>query len=258
MYNIERKSLIIDLLEKNNTVSVAQLAEMLDISKETVRRDLRELEQEGMIKRTHGGAVLEAHSNNVSEYPFAFREIQHYAEKDRICKKAGQFIEDGDTVFIDNSSTTINLIKNINPAYQVTVITNSIRLLMESAILNNHNLTIISLGGIFRAKNYSLAGVMSIEWAKNFRPNKAFLSCRSIRSDLGLSDGSIYEVDTKRALIETAQKVYVLADYSKFKENGSVFLADLAKVDTIITDDQISPESKRSIEMKGVKLIIVP
>ena len=257
MYNIERKSLIVDLLEKNHTVSVSNLAEMLNMSKETVRRDLRELEQEGMIKRTHGGAVLVPHANNVSESPFAFREIKHYAEKNRICEKAAEYIQDGDTIFVDNSSTSINLLRYINPSYQVTVVTSSIRLLMEAASLDNHNLTMISLGGIFRAKNYSLSGVMSLECIKNFRPKLAFLSCHSIRPETGLSDGSIYEVETKRALIDSAQTVYILADHSKFKENGFVYLSDFSKIETIITDDQVSSETVRQIENKGVKVVIV-
>lgn len=197
MYNVERKALIMDMLEKKNAVSVTQLAEMLKISKETVRRDLRELEQDGMIRRTHGGAVCEQQSNSVTEHPFNVREVQHYAEKARICQCAATYVQDGDTIFVDNSSTTITLLKNINPSYQLTVITNSIRQLFESTSINNANMTIISLGGVFRAKNYSLAGSLSVDSARNFRPSKAFISCRAIEQS-GFSDGSIYEVETKR------------------------------------------------------------
>lgn len=255
MYNIERKALIVDVLEQKNAVSVAELAKMLKISKETVRRDLRELEQDGMIRRTHGGAVLEQPNNAASEHPFNVREVQHYAEKALICKRAAQYVRDGDTIFVDNSSTTISLLKNINPNYQITVITNSIRQLFESSTLNNQNMTIISLGGVFRAKNYSLAGSLSVDSAKNFRPSKAFISCRAIEPS-GLSDGSIYEVETKRALIATAKEVIVLADSSKFEETGTVYLADLNTVTRVITDDKVAPESVRMLEMVGVEVVI--
>ncbi|MEY8439741.1 DeoR/GlpR family DNA-binding transcription regulator [Anaerotruncus colihominis] len=253
MYNIERKALIVSLLKKDSKVSVNQLAQMLEISKETVRRDLRELEQDGLIQRTHGGAVLETSGGNTSEYPFKMREIQNYEEKAKICKAAAQLIEDGDTIFIDNSSTTISLIKNINPAYQVTVITNSIKLLIESVNVNNPNLVMISLGGIFRAKNLSLTGILANEWVHNFRPNKAFLSCRAIRPESGFIDGSIYEVDTKRAMIDNAQHVYVLADHSKFHEQGAVYLTDFSKVELVITDDGADEESLRMLGLRGVK-----
>lgn len=256
MYNIERKALIIRLLEKDNMVSVNQLSEMLAISKETVRRDLRELEMEGLVKRTHGGAVLEASSGNTSESPFKVREVQNFEEKAQICRAAVQFIEDGDTIFVDNSSTTSSLLKNLDPNLQVTVITNSIKLLIESIAVNNPNLVMISLGGVFRAKNLSLTGVLTNEWVHNFRPNKAFLSCRAIRPESGLTDGSIYEVDTKRAMIDKAQHVYVLADHTKFHEQGAVFLADFSKVELVITDDKTDEESLRMLGMKGLKTLL--
>ena len=255
MYNVERKALIMDMLEKKSAVSVIQLADVLKTSKETVRRDLRELEQDGMIRRTHGGAVCEQQSATVSEHPFNVREIQHYAEKALICKNAARYVQDGDTIFVDNSSTTISLLKNINPQYQITVVTNSIRQLVESTSINNQNMTIISLGGVFRAKNYSLAGSLSVDSARNFRPSKAFISCRAVEAS-GLSDGSIYEVETKRALISTAKEVIVLADSSKFDETGTVFLADLKTVTRVITDSGVSKDSIRMLEMAGVEVVI--
>lgn len=256
MYNIERKALIIDMLEKENTINVVQLAEMLGTSKETIRRDLRELEQKGLIKRTHGGAIYEAPSNSVSEHPFTTREIQHYLEKAAICKCAAAFVEDGDTIFVDNSSTTINLLKHIRPTYQVTVITNSIRLLVESTMVNNPNLTIISLGGIFRAKNLSLSGGISVENAGNFRPNKTFMSCRSIGLDTGLCDGSIYEMETKRTMLKTSGNVYVLADHSKFHGNGPVYLAELDCVARIITDGKTDKDILRQLSMRGIEITV--
>ncbi|MEA5016818.1 MAG: DeoR/GlpR family DNA-binding transcription regulator [Candidatus Limiplasma sp.] len=255
MYNVERKALIMDMLQKENAVSVAELAQVLSISKETVRRDLRELELDGMIRRTHGGAVCEQQSATTSEHPFNVREIQHYGEKARICQCAAKYAQDGDTIFVDNSSTTISLLKHINPNHQITVITNSIRQLFESTTIDSQNMTMICLGGVFRAKNYSLAGGLSVDSARNFRPSKAFISCRAIEPT-GLSDGSIYEVETKRALIATAKEVIVLADSSKFEETGTVFLSDLKIVTRVITDEKVSKEAVRMLEMAGVEVVI--
>lgn len=256
MYNVERKALIVKILQKDNTASVKQLAEILQISKETVRRDLNELEMEGLVRRTHGGAVLENFNNNTSESPFKVREIQNYEEKAKICKAAAKLIKDGDTIFVDNSSTTISLINNLDPNIQVTVITNSIKLLIESTFVNNPNLVMISLGGILRAKNLSLTGVLTNEWVHNFHPNKAFLSCRAVCPKTGFSDGSVYEVDTKRLMIENAQHVYIMADYTKFHEVGAVHLVDFSDVEMVITDDNISEEDIHIMEMKGVKILV--
>ncbi len=247
---------MVELLEKRNAVSVAQFAEILDVSKETVRRDLRDLEEDGILKRTHGGAVLEVQKSTAVEYPFNVREVQRYKEKNMIAKEAAAYIEDGDTIFIDNSSTTLNLIKYISSSKQVTIITNSIRLLIESATLAQNNLTILSLGGIFRTKNYSLIGAYSLEWAANFKPTKAFISCRSILPDEGLSDGSIYEAETKRALINSSKEVFVLADHSKFSETGSFHLANFNAIDYIITDSQTDKKSLQWLNQTGAKIVV--
>lgn len=257
MYSVERKALIMSLLEKENVVSVVQLANELKISKETARRDLRELERDGMLHRTHGGAVYEPQTSSISESPFNVREICHYPEKVAICKTAAEFVKDGDTIYVDNSSTTLNLLKYINPQYQITIITNSIRFLLESVSYRNANRTLISLGGIFREKNYSLAGILSLDNARSFRPNKAFISCRAIEANV-LSDGSLYEIEVKRAFIATSKETFVLADHSKFKETGPFYLTDLSKVSHIITDDKIDEESVRTLEQSGLSVTVAP
>lgn len=255
-YNIERKSVVLNLLEESGKVSVNQLSDMLNVSKETIRRDLKEMEDAGLIQRTHGGAVLSESSKGVKEYPYLMREVQNYMEKDRICREAAKTIVDGDTIFIDNSSSTLNMIRHINPDYQVTVITNSIRLLLEASLTDNPNITLISLGGVFRAKNYSLTGIMANEWINNFRPNKVFLSCYGIYAGEGFTDSSIYEIDVKRLMMEKAQKVYILADSTKFGKKGVVFLSDFDKVNYIITNQEIGLEQTRLIEARGVQIIV--
>src|SRR5690554_5049807 len=108
MYNVERKAEIINLLEKQGKVEVKSLARQFQISKETIRRDLAELEREGILTRTHGGAVYNQTGRGAGyEYPVSVRGIQRYHEKNAICRYAAEFIQDGDTVFVDNSSTTV-------------------------------------------------------------------------------------------------------------------------------------------------------
>lgn len=257
MYNVERKALIMKKLEENGSMSVAELAEILHISKETVRRDLRELENDSMISRTHGGALFVQQPNSVTEHPFNVREVQHYSEKAAICKCAAQYIQDGDTIFVDSSSTCSSLLKNINPNYQITVITDSVRQLLEVAALNNDNFLTICLGGIFRTKNQSLYGDLSLNSVRYFRPTKTFIACRSVEP-VGLSDGSIYGVDIKRAIINASKEVIVLADYSKFTERGPVFMVGLDSVTRVITDDKVREEDVRMLEMAGVECVIAP
>ena len=126
MYSIERRSEIISMLERHGKVDTNAVAEHFSISRETARRDLRALEEEGVLKRTHGGAVAVRNGGATEEYPVAVREIRRYREKNSICAKAAELIHDGDVIFADNSSTTRYLAKYIPADISVTVLTNSL------------------------------------------------------------------------------------------------------------------------------------
>lgn len=255
--NKERQAVIAKLLEETDRIGVNELFERLHVSKETIRRDLKEMEEAGIIQRVHGGAVMAESAKGLKEYPLLTREIRNYTEKVRLCKKAAEYIEDGDTIFIDNSSTTLNLVAHINPKYRVTIITNSIRVLLEASLEEMSNFSFICLGGILKSRNYSLTGAMTLEQLGNFRPNKAFLSCHGMTLEDGITDGSIYEVDAKQAMIKQAKKTYLLADSSKFGKTGVVLLSQFDSVDYLITDDSVSEEYRRFIESQGTEIIVL-
>lgn len=255
--NKERQAVIAKLLEENERIGVNELFEKLHVSKETIRRDLKEMEASGIIRRVHGGAVLAETSKGLKEYPLLTREIRNYSEKVRLCQKAARFIEDGDTIFVDNSSTTLNLVSCINPEYRVTIITNSIRVLLEASMEGMSNLSFICLGGFLKSRNYSLTGTITLEQLKNFRPNKAFLSCHGMSIEDGITDGSIYEVDAKRAMLSQAKETYLLADSGKFDKTGVVLLSQFDSIDYLITDDVVSEEYRRFIESQGTEIIVL-
>ncbi|OAM92525.1 DNA-binding transcriptional regulator of sugar metabolism, DeoR/GlpR family [Pelosinus fermentans] len=259
MYSVERKSEIITMLEETGSVDVNVLAVKFATSKETIRRDLRDLEKDGVLKRTHGGAVLVEQSHNTSnssEYPVGIREIQRFNEKNQICKKAASFIQEGDTIFVDNSSTTIYLSKYIPPEIHVTIITNSIKFLLESIKSPNYNHLIICLGGIFKDRNLSVYGNGTLKSAEEYYPNKAFLSCAGISSHNMLADSSIHEIDVKRMMIEHAQEVFILADHTKFQKGSQIFLSSFSAIDYIITDTQTDKTNLEYLDATNVKLIV--
>ena len=181
MYGIERKSEILKILEQNGRIGVNELSTLFNSSRETIRRDLRKMEEKGLLKRTHGGAVFESvFSSTSSEFPVGVREIQRFKEKDAICKSAASFIKNGDSIFVDNSSTCLYLIQYIPVDFQITLLTNSIKLLMESMESNHANLMIVCLGGFFNGSNLSTYCTISHKNATDFYPNKSFLSCAGI------------------------------------------------------------------------------
>jgi DeoR family fructose operon transcriptional repressor len=258
LFTIERKSEILKLMEQNGRAGVNELASLFHASRETIRRDLNDMEERGLLKRTHGGAVLEgALSATAPEFPVNVREIQRFKEKDAICRSAASFIRNGDSIFVDNSSTCLYLIQYIPEDYQVTLLTNSIKLLIGSNESKHPNLMLICLGGLFNAGNLSTYGNIALKNAGDFYPNKAFMSCAGIQPPDQLTDSSILEVDTKRLMIERSQEVFILADYTKFGRSGPVFLARFESIDTVITDQKVNTEQFVPLEKAGVKIITV-
>jgi DeoR family transcriptional regulator, fructose operon transcriptional repressor len=260
MYSIERKSEIANILENAASVDVSFLAKKFGISKETIRLDLREMENDGLIKRTHGGAVLN-HQKNITtapeeEEPITIRGIQRYREKNQICKCAASYIEDGDTIFVDNSSTTMYLTKYISPNAHVTIITNSIKILLETANEPNFKHILVCLGGMFNSRNLSVYGSIGLKDAEKYYPNKAFMSCAGISPQNILADSSIYEIDTKRMMIERAPQIFMLADYTKFRKASQIFLCNISDVNYLITDNKVDMNLLNSLDQTNLKVVI--
>ncbi len=212
------------------------------------------------MKRTHGGAIIKRPSsiNDSANYesPIYIRNIQNVEEKQLICKAAAAVINDGDTVFIDNSSTCLYLYKYIPPNIQVTFLTNSIPFLMECSKSQNQNHTIVCLGGIFKSGNMSLYGNITIKNSAQYYPNKAFISCTGIHSNNHITDSGIHEIDVKKALLQHSQTKYLLADYSKFEQVGQVYLSDISAIDYIITDSKTILSQLHYLDYSNVKIIV--
>ncbi|MGO8692561.1 MAG: DeoR/GlpR family DNA-binding transcription regulator [Rectinemataceae bacterium] len=257
MLGFERKAEIATILERAGKIDVASLSERFEVCKETIRRDLRELEKDGIIKRTHGGAVLEfAASRAQAEFPVSVREVQRQEEKLVICRRAASMIEDGDTVFMDNSSTTLYLLRYLPKDIRICIVTNSLKLLLEAVRVHNPCLQFICLGGEFKESNMSFSGAIPQRIARDYYPSKAFMSCASINEQQMLTDSSAAEVDTKRLMIERSQNVIILADYTKFTRMGQVFLANFTDIDCIVTDDKTELPSLGYLGKYATKLVV--
>ena len=249
MFTEERKAEILKHLENDGKVSVIEMAELYHTSKETIRRDLKDLEAKGVLTRTHGGAIAAA----ATEYPQQIRGVRNSFEKERICRKAASFIRDNDTVFIDNSTTCLYIVQNLPPEINVTILTNSLRLLTEAAQYERSNINFYCLGGSFNPRNLSTYNdSLILKDRIEFFPNKCILSCAGISESRKITDGSMFEVATKHMFMEKSNEVFLLADHTKFGYEGQFFLDDGENVDWLITDRKpdINPLPDR------VKLII--
>ncbi|SCY33435.1 DeoR/GlpR family DNA-binding transcription regulator [Alkaliphilus peptidifermentans] len=250
MFPEERKANILRILERNYRIQVNDLTEELKVSESTIRRDLQDLEQEGLLKRTHGGAVkLE---NTSFEPTMDEKEQVNIAAKAEIGKRAAALIEDNDTVILDAGSTTLQIAKNIK-SKNVTVLTNSILIALE--LSKNNDVEVVVTGGYIRKEIVSLVGPITDKIIKSFRVDKAFIGANSITIEDGYTTPNIDEAHTKSIMIKSSKEVYIVADNSKFGKVSFSKIADANEVDGIITDNGIEQHLIEKYMSKNIQII---
>ncbi|CUH97333.1 hypothetical protein P22_3460 [Propionispora sp. 2/2-37] len=250
MFVEERKKRILDILQDQHRVTVNQLTESLPVSEATIRRDLQDLEQQGSLKRTRGGAIL-SHSSNF-EPPFPQKEALASEEKKYIGKLAASFLNDGDTVIIDSGTTTLQTIAHLNQK-DLTVITNSVCAI--TALSQKPDIRFIVAGGYNRCQSQALVGDWTLTMLKQFHANKLFLGVDGIDLIYGFTTPSIEEVAIKQQMIKCADEVFVIADSNKFNRVTLNKVAEIEEVDYIITDPQLSPVLAEKYTNRGVTII---
>lgn len=251
MLGIERRQKIMDILQKNKKVYVAKLAQEFGITEETVRRDLEKLENQNLLQRSYGGAVLMEKTNE--DLSFDQRSITHVAEKRKITEKAHQLIEKGDTIFMDSSSTALMLRPYLENKENITIITNSIRLLYDAAL--NTNLHIISTGGKLKENSFALIGPTALDTIDKFTVDVAIISCKALNKEHGFMESTEEEAMIKKNMLKHARKIILLADHHKFDKIAFTRIGYLEEIDTLITDQRPNQEWCNLLQEKNIQLI---
>ena len=254
---VERRNKILEILARNGSVKSNELVDILNTSRETVRRDLNALEEKELLTKTYGGAI--APQKNTWEFiPLQEREKTNLAEKEAICKNAAKAIEEYDTIFLDNSTTVMHIINYIPKNYNITFIVHSVRLLTQFANLNNPKWNVINLGGTLNYETFSTYRYLTINNLKNFKPNKAFLSCHGIDQDLIATETRLDDVEIKKYIIDNCKDTYLLVDNSKLPRQGVIEVSDSADFNTIITDNNADGMFISKLNSHGCKIKLVP
>jgi DeoR/GlpR family transcriptional regulator of sugar metabolism len=251
MLAIERRRKIISLLEERNSVLVPELSKIFNITEETVRRDLEKLELEGLLKRTYGGAVINDSMN--SELPLTIREVTNIEGKLAIGIKVSEYIKDGHTIMLDSSSTALQVAKRIKDKRNITVITNSVKVVSELA--GAKDCKVISTGGNLRVNAMSFVGHMAEDAVKNFNVDIAIICSKGIDMEKGISESNDMEAEVKKAMIKAADKTFLVGDYTKFNKVSFVKMLRIEDVDMIFTDKSLTNEWEQFISNKNVELI---
>lgn len=248
MLAAERRQSILDKLQKRESVNVKNLSKEFDVSKETIRRDLEKLQNKNLLKKIHGGAVP---INKNEELSFNIRKNQNTKEKKEIALKALKYINEGDTIFLDISSTAMFLARELKEIKDITVITNSAKIVIELA--NNKNINVISTGGILVSNSISFVGPHANSMVNNYFADRFFASCKGISAQYGATDSNDLEIEVKKNMVDRSSEVIILADYSKFKERGLSSFAEINEIDKIISDNSIRQKIKNEFLQKGIK-----
>lgn len=250
MLQEERHKQILEELENNNIVRIAQLSKNLGVTRQTIRRDLAELEKTGLIKKVHGGAVL--NKTNV-EPSYSIRNNTNIQEKEIIAKKAVEFVDEGDAIFLDIGTTTLMMAKKLKKRNKLTVITNFLLIALELA--NSPGIKVIMSGGELRGEELSLSGPISNKSVENIFLDKSFIGVGGLSIEGGFTDYHLDESEFRRMMIKHSKKSYALADHSKMNVTAIFKSADIHEIDVLITDEK-SPESLlKHLAEKGIEVI---
>lgn len=253
----ERRQQIVAFVDEHQSSTVAELSRQFGVSAATVRRDLLQLDNLGLVERAHGGAVSRRarQQRGVPEPPILGRAAVMTEEKRRIGRAAAAYVADGETIMIAGGTTTAHLIPQLAQRSGLTVVTNNLN--VASLLAPMAHLTVIMIGGVLRHSELSCHGALTEEALQSVRVERLFIGSSAIRVDYGLSADDPAEVQTDRALFAAAREVIVLADHTKFDRTRTMRVAPMTRIARVITDTGIAPEQVEALERLGIPVDIV-
>ena len=249
----ERRMRIIQLVTKKGSITVNELSKMLKVVPITIRRDLESLEREGVIIRTHGGAILQGE-------PFLHKSLTAKEElnqgvKAKIAEKAATFINDGEIIILDEGSTCLELAKELKNTKNITVVTNGIKVAME--LTPYPNVTTLLVGGVCGHQNYVAFGNETVEAFHKIRAHKYFMGIDALVPSYGISDGDPHQVQLKLAKAASSQEVIGIADNTKLGKIALAYVGPLSVMNRLIMNSPVTEGHKQALANEKVELVEV-
>lgn len=250
---VERRSYILEVLEKNGQVDVRSLSKKFKVSEVTIRKDLNYFEKKNILMRSRGGAFKQTIvGDDMSVFE---RRKQNIHLKKKIGMAAVNMIGNGETVLFDSGTTIMELVKCISKRSEITAITNAIDIAYRLA--DYPKIKVIVPGGILRRNSLSLVGEQAANTLKDFYCDKCFIGADGIDIDKGLLTTNIEEAQLMRINIKNAEKVIALVDSSKFQSKGVMTVAGLNEIDMIVTDRGLPDELRKQLNILKIEVLIV-
>jgi DeoR family transcriptional regulator, fructose operon transcriptional repressor len=249
----ERKRAVLEFVNERRRATVTELCARFEVSPATMRSDLRDLEQEGHLVRTHGGATVK----DKARFELEAREkgIQHPEEKRAVARRALEQIEDGDTIVIDTGSTTYQLAALLEAKRDITVVTNDLTI---AGLLEDHpTATIHLVGGVVRKRFHCTVGERASHFLHGLKVDKAFMAANGFSVEAGATTPDLQHAEMKRQMMAIATKIYLLLDSSKLGKTSFAQFVSADAIDCLIVD-AIEPEEARLLDEHGVEVILAP
>ena len=250
----ERLDQIVTLLQEEGRVSVTDLSAHFGVSAVTIRNDLTSLEQQGLLVRTHGGAVTRQ-DLNMEPPAFALRKELHQAEKERIGQAAATLVRDGDSVALDASTTAWQIARHLKDRQELTVVTNGLFIALE--FLDSPGVTVVMPGGALRVASASLVGDDGACILDRYHVQKGFFGAGGFTIEEGLTDTNQYEVELKQRMVKRSKQVIAVVDSSKWGQVTFASLATVAELDHVITDEAAPGAMVAELRALGIKVTLV-
>ena len=242
---------ILDLVEKKGVVSVEALAESLFISPSSIRRDLAVLASQGLLKRSHGGAI--AASSIDHELPISYRVNEQRENKRIIGKLAATLVKDNDFLFLDSSTTTQHMVPFLSYKTDLTIFSNGAQTTLMLGQNSNHR--VYSTGGLLRRHTSSYVGDIACESLSKYNVNKMFFSCTSIDIDNGITTANEDEAALRRFIMKRSKSNILLIDSSKFDRAAFCTISGFEGISHLVTDREPTPAWRDLLDAKGVKVL---
>jgi len=254
MLPTERRLAIVDEIRERPMVRADELARRFDVSVETVRRDLRALQRDGVLDRVYGGATPAGHRS--AEETFVHRSVAHRARKQAIARLAAAQLRPDETIVLDVGTTALEVARALPQTWRGRVLTCSVPVAAELA--GRPRVEVLLSGGRVRDGDLALSGSHAQAFFADFYADRAFLGSGGVHPEAGLTDYHPDEVDTRRVVIERAERSYVLADSSKLGVIAVRRVCDLDRLTAVLTDGEENTDAAAALEAAGVQLIQPP
>ncbi|WP_231506240.1 DeoR/GlpR family DNA-binding transcription regulator [Paenibacillus sp. UNC451MF] len=248
----DRKKEIISLLEDLGIVRVSDMSKRFGVTEETIRRDLERLENEGLLLRTHGGAVL--NRKDGPELPILQRELVNLEDKKLIGEYAASMVKDGEVIAMDASTTCLQMAKLL-PNKEITVITYSIAITYE--LIKKTNIQVFLIGGYLDRHSLGNTGTPAEKMLEGYHADRFFFSCQGFDLQRGVSEPYEAHVQLKKNMAAIADQLVLMADSSKFQRKSLVRLIEMEAISTLVTDRQLPEEEMQEMEACGIEVVVV-